>query len=57
MVGNVGDVPCSLDACLCKGQPYYVDTERALWPKQACQPQQVYVRVTATADRLSGDLG
>ena len=37
---EVGDATGSLDACLCKGQPYYVDIERAQWPKQACQPKQ-----------------
>lgn len=36
----MGDATGSLDACLCKGQPYYVDIERAQWPKQACQPKQ-----------------
>lgn len=36
----MGDATGSSDACLCKGQPYYVDIERAQWPKQACQPGQ-----------------
>ena len=38
--GKWGDATGSLDACLYKGQPYYVDIERAQWPKQACQPRQ-----------------
>lgn len=33
----MGEATGSLDACLCKGQAYYVDIERAQWPKQACQ--------------------
>lgn len=56
-----GGATGSLDACLCKGQPYYVDIERAQWPKQACQPRQaskqVSVRVTVSGGRVSGDLG
>lgn len=36
----MGGATYSLDACLYKGQPYYVDIERAQWPKQACQPKQ-----------------
>ena len=40
---KVGDATCSLGACLCKGQPYYADKERAQWPKQACQLGQVNV--------------
>lgn len=39
-VWNMGGATYSLDACLYKGQPYYVDIERAQWPKQACQPKQ-----------------
>lgn len=38
-----GGATCSLGACLCKGQPYYVDKERAQWPKQACQLRQVSI--------------
>lgn len=39
----MGHAAGSLDACLCKGQPYYVDIERAQWPKQACQPRQASI--------------
>lgn len=42
-VWEAGEATGSLDAFLCKGQPYYVDIERAQWPKQACQPRQASI--------------
>lgn len=47
--GKLGDATGSLNACLCKGQPYYVDIERPEWPKQGCQPsKEASIRVAVT---------